>query len=256
MGINIKSDNEIIKMKHAGDLAALVLDFIEPYIKPGVNTLKINDLCDEFINKHNAIAAPLNYRGFPKSICSSINDVVCHGIPNDTDVLKDGDIVNIDITVILNGYHGDTSKTFLVGSNHSQKALDLVHRTQEALMLALEQVRPGKYFGDIGKSIDNYITPFGYGIVRDLTGHGIGINFHEEPQILHYNADYNGSRMKSGMVFTIEPMINEGGDWRVVFDKNDKWTVRTTDGSLSAQFEHTVLVIDDGCEILTLSKKN
>lgn len=252
-GVSIKSKNEIEKMRAAGKLAAQVLDFIEPYVKPGISTLELNDLCDAYTIKNGAVSAPLNYKGFPKSICSSINNVVCHGIPKAKDILKDQDIVNLDITVILDGYHGDTSKTFMVGENHPQEIIDLVNRTHQAMMLGIEAAKPSGFIGDIGAAIEDFIAPFGYGIVRDLTGHGIGIQFHEEPQIIHYKTGYRGAKIKPGMTFTVEPMINLGGDWRVVFDPHDHWTVRTRDGQFSAQFEHTILITEDGNEILTLS---
>ncbi len=254
LGISIKSAKEIDKMRQAGKLAAQVLDMIEPYVKPGVSTLELNNICDEFTLKHGAISAPLNYRGFPKSICTSINNVVCHGIPSAKEILKDGDIVNLDITVKMNGYHGDTSRTFLVGKGHPVSTIQLVERTYNAMMIGIQQVKAGAYFGDIGSAIDDYISPFGYGIVRDLTGHGIGSTFHEEPQVFHHKQIFRGARMKAGMIFTIEPMIN-AGSYEVDFDKKDKWTVRTVDHSLSAQFEHTILVTDTGCEILTASEK-
>ena len=248
--IYIKNRTEIDKMRKVGKLAGNILKFIEPYIKPGVNTLELNDLIEEFTIKHGAKSAPLNYKGFPKSICTSINEVVCHGIPKKDDVLKDGDIINVDVTPILNGYHGDTSKTFLVG-NVKPEIVKLVENTEKALMLGIEQVRPGNRINDISGAIDDYLTPRHYGIVRDLMGHGIGREFHEEPQIPHYKPTRKLAKLEAGMTFTIEPMVNMG-DWRVDFDNEDGWTVRTKDRRISAQFEHTILVTEKGYEILTL----
>ena len=249
-GIVIKSEKEIEQMRRSGKLAAQVLDYITPYLVPGVSTQKLNDMCDRFTRQHGAISAPLNYHGFPKSICTSLNHVVCHGIPSPKTILKNGDIINIDITVKLKGYHGDTSKTFTVGNGHPQSTLDLIKRTHKAMMIGIAKVRDGAYFSDIGAAIEDYIAPFNYGIVRDFTGHGIGLHFHEEPQILHYRQKDRGAKIRAGMIFTVEPMINEG-TWKVTVDRKDHWTVRTADGKLSAQHEHTLLATKDGYEILT-----
>lgn len=237
-------------MRAAGKLAAEILQYIEPFVKPGINTQELNDLCHEYTVKNGAISAPLNYKGFPKSICTSINDVVCHGIPKTTDVLKDGDIINIDVTPILNGYHGDTSKTFLVGKVKPE-IKKLVTDTEKAMWIGIEQVKPGNRVNDISNAIDEFLTTHGYGIVRDLMGHGIGKKFHEDPQIPHFKQTRLLTKLEEGMTFTIEPMVNLGA-YNVVVSKSDKWTVRTKDGKWSAQFEHTVLVTHRGYEILTL----
>ncbi len=248
--VHIKNKAEIEKMRAAGKLAAEILQYIEPFVKPGVNTLELNDLCHEYTLKQGATCAPLNYKGFPKSICTSVNDVVCHGIPKATDVLKDGDIINIDVTPILNGYHGDTSKTFLVGKVKPE-IKKLVADTEKAMWIGIEQVKPGNRVNDISNAIDEFLTAKGYGIVRDLMGHGIGKKFHEDPQIPHFKQTRLLTKLEPGMTFTIEPMVNLGA-YNVLVSKSDKWTVRTKDGKWSAQFEHTVLVTDSGYEILTL----
>lgn len=237
-------------MRAAGKLAAEILEYIEPFVKPGVSTLELNDLCHEYTIKRGATCAPLNYKGFPKSICTSINDVVCHGIPKAADVLKDGDIINIDVTPILNGYHGDTSKTFMVGKVKPE-IKKLVADTEKAMWIGIEQVKPGNRVNDISNAIDDFLTANGYGIVRDLMGHGIGKKFHEDPQIPHFRQTRLLTKLEEGMTFTIEPMVNLGA-YNVVVSKSDKWTVRTKDGKWSAQFEHTVLVTHKGYEILTL----
>ncbi|MCK5130703.1 MAG: type I methionyl aminopeptidase [Candidatus Sabulitectum sp.] len=248
--IIIKNAADIEKMRKAGRLAAQLLNHIEPYVKEGVTTLCLNDLCVVFTRMHGAISAPLNYGGFPKSICTSINNVVCHGIPSVKDILKNGDIVNIDVTVILDGFHGDTSRTFIIGEVDG-KIRDFVRRTESAMYMGIEAVKPGKYFYEIGKMIEKYIGKFGYSIVRDYTGHGIGQKFHENPQVFHHFTRENKIRLRKGMIFTVEPMINMGSSYRVKTSRSDGWTVTTADGSLSAQFEHTILVTDDGVEILT-----
>lgn len=248
--VHIKNKAEIEKMRAAGKLAAELLQYIESFVKPGVNTQELNDLCHEYTLKRGATSAPLNYKGFPKSICTSINDVVCHGIPKTSDVLKDGDIINIDVTPILNGYHGDTSKTFLVGKVKPE-IKKLVTDTEKAMWIGIEQVRPGNRVNDISNAIDEFLTANGYGIVRDLMGHGIGKKFHEDPQIPHFKQTRLLTKLEEGMTFTIEPMVNLGA-YNVVVSKSDKWTVRTKDGKWSAQFEHTVLVTHKGYEILTL----
>lgn len=246
----IKTPEEIEKMRRAGNLAAQLLVYIGPFVKEGVSTQYLNDLCEEFTQKHGAISAPLNYHGFPKSICTSINNVVCHGIPSASDMLKDGDIVNVDVTVILDGYHGDTSHTFLVG-DVDEKIQKLVHRTEKAMYRGIAAVKPGKYLSEIGKAIDKYISKFGYSIVRAYGGHGIGKKFHEDPHVLHHYSPENRIRLQEGMIFTVEPMINMGKSYDVETSSTDGWTVTTTDGSISAQFEHTVLVTAGGAEILT-----
>jgi len=248
--IFIKNREEIEKMRKAGKLAAQLLNYIEPFVKEGVSTLHLNDLCEEFTQKHGAISAPLNYNGFPKSICTSINNVVCHGIPSEKDILKDGDIVNIDITVILNGYYGDTSRTFMIG-NVDEKIKDLVNRTENAMYRGIAAVKPGKFLYEVGKAIQKYIDKFGYSIVRDYGGHGIGKNFHEDPHVFHHFTKDNKIPLREGMIFTIEPMINMGKSYDVETSETDGWTVTTVDGSISAQFEHTILVDSEGAEILT-----
>jgi len=239
-------------MKRAGKLAAQVLDFIETYVEPGISTGKLDKFCHDFIVKNNAIPAPLNYCGFPKSVCTSVNDVVCHGIPSFDHILRSGDIVNIDVTVILDGYHGDTSRTFLVGEV-SQQAKKLVKRTEQAMYEGIKAVKPGVFLYEAGRAIEAYIEQFGYGIVQDYGGHGIGKNFHEPPNVFHFYTPENKIKLKKGMTFTIEPMINQGGSPNVITSSEDGWTVKTADGSLSAQFEHTIAVTDSGYEILTLA---
>ena len=248
--IYIKNKYDVKMMRKAGELAAKLLKYIEPFVKEGVSTLYLNDLCEEFTKKHGAISAPLNYNGFSKSICTSINNVVCHGIPSEKEILKEGDIINIDVTVKLNGYYGDTSRTYLIG-NVSEEAKYLVRRTENAMYRGIKTVKPGKYLYEVGKAIEKYISKFGYSIVRDFVGHGIGKSFHEDPQILHYCSLRNKIRLQEGMIFTIEPMINMGKSYKVKVSSEDGWTVTTEDGSLSAQFEHTVLVTSKGAEILT-----
>ena len=245
--ITIKTEEEIEKMRRSGRLAAQVLLMIEPHIKPGVTTNKLNDICHEYILSKGAIPAPLNYRGFPKSICTSVNEEVCHGIPSDRK-LRNGDIVNLDITTIVDEYHGDTNKTFFVGSPR-KKALKLTEATQKSMQKAIAVVRPGARLGDIGATIQQYIESLGYSVVREFCGHGIGKEFHEEPQVLHFGQFGQGLELRKGMTFTIEPMINLGRhDLRIL---DDNWTAVTRDGPLSAQFEHTLLVTDTGADVLT-----
>jgi methionyl aminopeptidase len=248
MNVTIKSREEQQKMREAGRLASEVLLFVEPHIKPGVTTDQLDALCHDYIvNELGAVPAPLNYKGFPKSICTSVNHVVCHGIPGPK-VLKRGDILNVDITVIKDGYHGDTSKMFYLGEP-TVLARRLVETTHEAMIKGIEKVKPGARLGDIGHAIQQYAEARGYSIVREYCGHGIGRIFHEDPQVLHYGAPDTGIELKAGMTFTIEPMINAGkADVRLL---PDGWTVVTKDHSLSAQWEHTVLVTDSGHEVLT-----
>lgn len=249
--IHLKSSAELKRMRDAGRLAAEVLHETGLRVRAGVSTMELNDFAHKLTLKRGAQSAPLNYKGFPRSICTSVNNVVCHGIPRKDEILKDGDIVNIDITVILNGYHGDTSRMFSVGTI-SDAARTLLADTEEAMWVGIRKIRPGGRISDIGEAIDDFLTPRKYGIVRDLTGHGIGRKFHEEPSVPHYRQNRVRNIMKPGMTFTVEPMVNRG-DWRVTFDEDDGWTVRTVDGSLSAQFEHTCAVTDEGFEILTLA---
>lgn len=239
-------------MRAAGKLAAKLLDYISSYVKPGVSTLEINDLCEEFTRKHGAKSAPLGYKGFPKSVCTSVNQVVCHGIPKATEVLKEGDIINVDVTPLLDGYHGDSSRTFLVGAKTDPTVETLVRDTERAMYIGIEQIRPGNRVNDISNAIDDFLTPKGYGIVRDLMGHGIGRGFHEDPQVPHFRQNRKLAKLEPGMIFTVEPMVNLG-TWQVNFSKEDHWTVTTKDGKWSAQFEHTVLVTEKGYEILTIS---
>ncbi|MES2745227.1 MAG: type I methionyl aminopeptidase [Bdellovibrionota bacterium] len=251
--IYLKTDAEIDQMRPAGELAGELLDMIEEYVKPGVTTLELNDIVHNYTVKKGAVCAPLNYRGFPKSMCTSINDVVCHGIPSSKAKLKEGDIINIDVTPILGGYHGDTSRTYFVGQV-SEKAKKLVQITKECLDRGIAEVKEGARVGDIGHAIQSYAEAQGYSVVRDFVGHGIGKVFHEDPQIFHYGEKGRGQRLERGMVFTIEPMINEG-NYRTKVLK-DGWTALTLDGSLSAQFEHTIAIRSDwSVEILTLSPK-
>lgn len=253
MAIQIKSQEEISKMRVAGQLACDVLEMIAPFVKAGITTDELNTLCADFTEKvQNAISAPLNYHSFPKSICTSVNHVVCHGIPDNTK-LKDGDIINIDITVIKDGYHGDTSKMFLIG-DVSPEDNRLCRLAQESLYIGLKKVKPGATFGEIGSAIQKYIKSKGrYSIVKDYCGHGIGTEFHEEPQIVHYKNNDN-TKMLEGMCFTIEPMINLGKA-KTILDKEDNWTVYTSDNKNSAQWEHTIVVTKTGCEILTLREE-
>ena len=239
------------KTRSAGLIAAGALDEVAKIIKPGIETNQIDKLCFEYINDHGAYSAPLLYRGFPKSCCTSTNHVVCHGIPSDK-VLKDGDIVNVDVTALKNGWHGDTSRTFEIG-NVSVKAKKLIQTTYEAMMQAISIVKDNINLGDIGSTIQKYVEAQGFSVVQDFCGHGIGKSFHEEPSVLHYGKEGTGEKIKTGMIFTIEPMINLGKFETKTL--NDGWTAVTKDKSLSAQFEHTVGVTKNGCEIFTLSKK-
>lgn len=252
MSITIKTETEIEKMRIAGRLAAEVLEMIEPHVVPGITTNELNNICHDYmVNVQNVIPAPLNYRGFPKSICTSVNQQVCHGIPGEKK-LKSGDIVNIDITVIKDEYHGDTSKMFCVGevSPHAKR---LIKVTQESMYLGIQQVKPGATLGDIGQAIQKHAEGNRYSVVREFCGHGIGKVFHEDPQVLHYGKAGTGEVLQPGMIFTIEPMINLGK--RHIKILSDGWTVVTKDRSLSAQWEHTVLVTADGHEILTLRQE-
>ncbi|MCU0833326.1 MAG: type I methionyl aminopeptidase [Chromatiaceae bacterium] len=252
MSVPIKSVEEAGKMRTAGRLAAQVLEMIEEHVQPGVTTDELDRICHDFIvHEQGAVPAPLNYRGFPKSICTSVNHQVCHGIPGNKR-LKKGDIVNVDVTVIKDGYHGDTSKMFLV-DEVSILARRLVRVTREAMLKGIERVRPGATLGDIGHAIQSYVEAQGYSVVQEYCGHGIGREFHEEPQVLHYGRPGEGLVLQEGMCFTIEPMVNAGK--RFIKLLPDGWTVVTKDRSLSAQWEHSILVTADGCEILTLREE-
>lgn len=250
--ITINSKENYQKMREAGRLAAEVLDYVAPHVQPGIRTEELDQLCHKKIIENNAIPAPLNYKGFPKSICTSVNHVVCHGIPGEKR-LKDGDIVNIDVTVILDGWHGDTSRMYYVG-NPSIKAKRLCQVTYESMMLGIEAVKPGATTGDIGNAIQTYAEGQGFSVVRDYCGHGIGRVFHADPSILHYGKSGQGITLDEGMFFTVEPMINVGG-YQTRLSNFDGWTVTTKDKSLSAQFEHSIAVTSDGFEIFTSSPR-
>jgi methionyl aminopeptidase len=250
MSVSIKSEDEFARMRVAGAMAAEVLEMIEPLVVPGITTGELDRICHEYITQTlDAIPAPLNYNGFPRSICTSVNDVVCHGIPSEAKKLKSGDIVNIDVTVIKDGYHGDTSIMVGVGEipSHAER---LVRITQECLYQAIALVRPGARLGDIGHVIQQHAEANYYSVVREYCGHGIGKIFHEDPQVLHYGRPNTGLVLKPGMTFTIEPMIN-AGKRHTRLNTRDGWTVTTRDGRLSAQWEHTLGVTEDGCEIFT-----
>jgi methionyl aminopeptidase len=250
--IIIKTNEDIAKMRVAGQLAANVLEMIQPHIIAGVTTAELDKICHDYIvHNQQAIPAPLNYHGFPKSICTSVNHQVCHGIPSPKK-LKEGDIVNIDVTVLKDGYHGDTSKMFVIGKP-SILAARLIRVAQECLYLGIKQVKPGIQFGDIGAIIQQHAEAQRFSVVRDYCGHGIGKAFHEPPNVLHYGRPGTGEILKPGMIFTIEPMINAGKQETKLLP--DGWTVVTKDHSLSAQWEHTVLVTEQGFEILTKRKE-
>jgi methionyl aminopeptidase len=247
--ITILSSREIEKMRAAGRLAAQLLEHLAPMVQPGVSTLEINDEAERWTKAHHAVSAPLGYHNFPKSICTSVNEVICHGIPNAKQILKDGDIINIDVTPILDGFHGDISKTFFVGTP-SPVAKKLVEVTEECLRRGIAAVSPNGRIGDIGAAIQEYAESQGFSVVRDFVGHGINRVFHTPPQIPHYGTRGTGKRLRPGMVFTIEPMINEGTYEAKVL--KDGWTAITKDKKLSAQFEHTIAVTREGADILTL----
>lgn len=255
--ITIHTEEDFIKMRKAGKLASEILDYIGDFVKPGITTNELNDLCHNKIIENGAIPAPLNYPvdalfgGFPKSICTSINHVVCHGIPSEK-ILQNGDIINIDVTVIVDGWHGDSSRMYYAGEPPI-KARRLCEATFEAMMLGIEQVKPGNSLGDIGFAIQSYVEKLGFSVVRDYCGHGIGEVFHAEPNVVHYGKKGSGLILEEGMFFTIEPMIN-AGKYETILNKHDGWTVSTRDKSLSAQFEHTVGVTKNGYEIFTISK--
>ena len=255
MSVSIKTPEEIEKMRIAGRLGSEVLDYITPFVKPGITTAELDKLCHDYmVDVQGCIPAPLNYcppgyKPYPKSICTSINHQVCHGVPSDK-ALKKGDIVNLDITVIKDGYHGDTSRMFIVG-DAGILARRLCNITYECLWLGIAQVKPGAHLGDIGHAIQTHAEKNGFSVVREFCGHGIGLNFHEDPQVLHYGKPGTGLELKPGMIFTIEPMINAGK--AAISELPDGWTIVTRDRSLSAQWEHMVLVTEAGVEVLTLS---
>ena len=252
--IPIKKDKEIELMREACGITARILDAVGEIIKPGISTEEINSFVDKMTADLGATPAPLNYKGFPKSVCTSPNEIVCHGIPSPYVKLEAGDIVNVDVTSIRKGFHGDSSRMFFVGGPEActEEAVTLVKLAQHCLHLGIKEVAPGKHIGDIGAAIQEHIESLDipYGIVREYTGHGLGRSFHEPPQVVHVGRRGSGPQMKPGMTFTIEPMINLGTH-KTSLSKVDGWTVRTADGKLSAQWEHTVLVTQDGCEILT-----
>lgn len=267
MTIKIKTKEEVEKMRIAGKLAAEVLEMITPYVKPGVTTGELNDICHDYIvNKQKAIPAPLNYavaghaNPFPKSICTSVNQVVCHGIPRANEKLKNGNILNIDVTVIKDGYHGDTSKMFFIGtpgnSPADKLAQKLIKVTQECMYLGIAQAKPGNTLNAIGRAIEQHARANRFTVVEEYCGHGIGNEFHEDPQVMHFDTKENNIEIKPGMIFTIEPMINAGNNRIIkvserINGKDYDWRIETADGKLSAQWEHTILITENGHEVLT-----
>ena len=255
MAVSIKTPQEIEKMRIAGRLASELLDYIQPFVQPGITTGELDKLCHDYtVGMQESIPAPLNYAPhghtpYPKSICTSVNHQVCHGVPGDK-ILKNGDIVNIDVTPIKNGYHGDSSRMYYVGEPSIQ-ARRLCETTYQAMWRGIYAVKPGAHLGDIGHAIQSFVEPLGYSVVREFCGHGIGNKFHEEPQVLHYGKPHSGLKLAAGMIFTIEPMINAGKAG--IKQLGDGWTVVTKDHSLSAQWEHTILVTEAGFEVLTVS---
>jgi methionyl aminopeptidase len=247
--ISIKSSREIEIMKESCQLAAKTLNFIEDKLEIGMTTEDVNELCHNFIVENGAYPSPLNYNGFPKSVCTSLNEVICHGIPSKKDKLKDGDILNIDVTTYFKNFHGDTNRTYYIG-NVKPEIQDLVRTTYECMMAGIKLCKPGAHLGDVGAVIQELAESRGYSVVREYCGHGIGREFHEEPQVLHYGKKGTGVELKAGMTFTIEPMINMGSRHCKLL--KDDWTVVTKDKKVSAQFEHTILITDSGYEILTL----
>lgn len=252
--VPIKSRSDIERMREACRVTACILDEVQSILKPGTSTEEVNSFVHRRTLELGATPSPLYYKGFPKSVCTSVNQVICHGVPSANEILKLGDIINVDVTSYKQGFHGDSSRTYFVGGREScsQEIVQLVDVCKQALYVGIEQVRPKNRIGDIGAAIQKFIesTKLGYGIVREYTGHGIGSEFHEPPQVLHFGRAGTGDEMRPGMTFTIEPMINAGG-YLTELDQEDGWTVRTRDGSMSAQWEHTVLVTESGYEILT-----
>jgi methionyl aminopeptidase len=249
MGIIIKTPEQIEGIRQSSKLAGNTLKMIENYIKEGVSTEYLDKIIEQYIRDNGAIPATLGYNGYTKSSCISPNDVVCHGVPSPNVILKEGDILNIDVTTILKGYYGDTNKMFTIGEI-SERAQKLIDTTLHSMNLGIQQVKPDNYFGNIGFAISRYVQMKGYSVVYEFCGHGVGLEFHEEPQVEHIARRNSGPKMQPGMIFTIEPMINEGKP-RTKVDKVDGWTARTSDGKLSAQFEHTILVTEKGYEVLT-----
>ncbi|MBU3854189.1 MAG: type I methionyl aminopeptidase [Candidatus Paraprevotella stercoravium] len=246
----IKTQEQIEGIRRSGVINTGVLDLVAQEIRPGMTTLEIDKLVYDYTVGHGAIPAPLNYEGFPKSVCTSINEVVCHGIPNEFDVLEEGDIVNVDVSTILDGYYSDASRMFVVGGKTTPEKQKLVDVARECLEIGMEAAKPYGFVGDIGHAIAQHAHKNGFSVVRDLCGHGVGLEFHEEPEVLHYGKKRTGMLLVPGMVFTIEPMINMG-DWRVFVDEEDGWTVVTEDELPSAQWEHTFVMTEHGLEILT-----
>ncbi|MDO4171541.1 MAG: type I methionyl aminopeptidase [Prevotellaceae bacterium] len=248
----IKTPEQIEGIRRAGVINTAVLDAVAEAIHPGMNTQQIDDICMDVCRQHDAIPACLNYEGFPKSVCTSINEVVCHGIPKETDILKEGDIVNVDFTTIKDGYYADASRMFIIGGKTTPEKEQLVRVAKECLEIGMEVAKPYSFVGDIGHAIEKHCKKYNYGVVRDLCGHGVGVQFHEEPEVCHYGYRGTGMLLVPGMVFTIEPMINQG-TWRVFIDAEDEygWEVITEDELPSAQWEHTLLMTDHGVEILT-----
>ena len=245
----IKTPEQIEGIRRSGVINTGVLDLVAQEIKEGMSTAQIDKLVYDYTTDHGAIPAPLNYEGFPKSVCTSINEVVCHGIPSEKEILRDGDIINVDVSTILDGYYSDASRMFMIG-NVSPEKRRLVEVTKECLQIGMEAAKPFGWVGDIGHAIQKHAQKNGYGVVRDLCGHGVGLAFHEEPEVAHFGQKGTGMLLVPGMVFTIEPMINMG-TWRVVIDEEDGWTVVTEDELPSAQWEHTFLMTETGLEILT-----
>ncbi len=252
MSIELKSAKEIEAIRVSSQMAAETLLIVGDQLRAGMTTDDINTIVHDDTLRRGATPSPLNYKGFPKSVCTSVNHIVCHGIPS-AQVLKNGDIINVDVTTFFNGFHGDTSATFFIGTP-SPSARHVTEICRKALDLGIAEVKDGARFGDIGAAIQQYVEASGCSVVRDFVGHGIGRRFHEPPQVKHYGRRGTGERMRAGMVFTIEPMVNEGG-WEIEVDERDRWTVTTADRSLSAQFEHTIVVTKSGCEILTERKR-
>jgi len=247
----IKTPNQIKGIRQSSKLAIQTLNYLAGFLKVGISTEDLNRLGHDYIISHQAIPAPLNYNGFPNSICTSVNNVVCHGIPSAETILKEGDLINIDITTILNGFYGDVSASYPIGKV-SPLTKSLLNVTKQSLDLAIKSLKPGKYLNDcVGKIIEPFVKRHGFSIVRDLGGHGVGLKFHEDPFVFHFDTKRNDVILKPGMIFTIEPMVNASSEWRITIDKNDGWTVRTIDNSLSCQFEHTVLITENGAEVLT-----
>jgi methionyl aminopeptidase len=249
MSIIIKNEQQIKGIKKSCQIAAKTLAYLGNLVEAGVSTEYLDQQAIIFMRDHGAVSATLNYHGYPKSICTSVNEVICHGIPSPRTILKEGDIISIDVTTIVDGYYGDTCQTFSVGEL-SKPVKELIKNTKKCLEIGIKEVYPGNRFGNIGYKINKYASIFGYGVVYQYTGHGVGIEFHEDPEVLHAAQKNSGEMMVPGMIFTIEPMINIG-EAKTILDKKDQWTVRTADGSLSAQFEHTILVTKTNHEVLT-----